>query len=59
MFLARREELNADKEDEENLKKIENSEDIIFDLEDHYDQELLRITLDYLSLLSGNSVAQR
>ena len=58
-FLARRKELNADKEDEENLKKIDNGEDIVFDLEDHYDQELLRITLDYLSLLSGNPVAQR
>lgn len=58
-FFARRKELNADKEDEENFKKIEGGEEDVIDLEDHYDQEILRITLDYLTLLSGNAVAVR
>lgn len=51
-FFQRRKELNADKEDEETFKKIDSGEDVVFDLEDHYDQEILKVTLDYLGLLT-------
>ena len=59
LFFARRKELNADKEDEETMKKFESGEEPVFDLEDHYDKEVFSITLDYLGLLTGNTVAQR
>ena len=56
-FFARRKELSAEKEDEKNFKEIDNGDDVVFDLEDYYDKEILNITLDYLQLLSGVSVA--
>ena len=58
-FFARRKELNVDKEDEKTFKEIDNNDDEVIDVDDHYDQEVLKITLDYLGLLSSNAVARR
>lgn len=56
-FFARRKELNAEKEDEETFKEIDSGDEKVIDVEDFYDQEILNITLDYVNLLSGVSVA--
>ena len=58
-FFARRKELNAEKEDEEKFKKIDNSEETVIDLEDFYDREILNISLDYVRLLNTSKVAGR
>jgi len=58
-FFARRKELNVDKEDEKTFKEIDNGDEVVFDMEDHYEQEVMKITLDYLGLLSNTAVAKR
>ena len=56
-FFARRKELSADKEDEENFKKVDDGNEVVIDLEDHYNQEILQVTLDYMQLLSGSDIS--
>ena len=56
-FFARRKELDADKEDENTLKKIDAGDEVIFDLENYYDKEVFQVTLDYLALLNQVPVA--
>ena len=56
-FFARRKELNAEKEDEEKFKEIDSGDEKVMDLEDFYDREIMNITLDYVGMLNGVSVA--
>jgi len=56
-FLAEREELDADKEQEEAFEEAVKSDRPVFDVEDHYNQEALSIMVDYLGLLKNNRVA--
>lgn len=56
-FLAEREELDADKEQEEAFEEAVKSDRPVFDVDDHYNQEALSIVVDYLNLLKDNRVA--
>lgn len=56
-FLAEREELDADKEQEDAFEEAVNNDRPVFDVEDHYNQEALSILVDYLGLLKDNRVA--
>lgn len=49
-FLAERAELNAEKEEEDQLDDLNHSRRTIFDTKSYYNQEVLDITLDYLRL---------
>jgi carboxyl-terminal processing protease len=55
-FLAEREEMNADKEEEEIYEGLMDPDRPVFEL-DGYGTEALNITVDYLDLLGGNQVA--
>ena len=57
-FLAERAELNADKEEEEIYDDLSDPNRPVFDLENNYNNEAVDITLDYLSLLGGNKIAE-
>ncbi len=49
-FLAEREEINADKEEEKELEELAKETRPVFDPENFYNQEVLAITVDYLQL---------
>ena len=55
-FLAEREELNADKEEEQIYEGLMDPDRPVFE-RDGYGDEALNITVDYLDLLGGNKVA--
>ena len=57
-FLAERKELDAEKEEEKEEEKDDEAEDEIFALDNFYNEELVRITLDYLDVLQQDNVAQ-
>lgn len=56
-YLKEREELDADKEQEEIGEELSDSDRPVFDMEDHYNKEALTIVADYLNLLKANKVA--
>lgn len=56
-YLAEREELDADKEEEDTYEKISDSDQPVFDTEDHYNQEAMSIVVDYLRMLKQKKVA--
>lgn len=56
-FLAEREKLDTDKETEEIGEQMSDSDRPVFDTEDHYNQETLEITKDYVKLLRENKLA--
>jgi carboxyl-terminal processing protease len=56
-FLARQAEFSADKEEEEQMKKQEDTKDKIFD-ENYYNEEVLWVTLDYLQALKQRKLAK-
>ncbi|MEO1496720.1 MAG: carboxy terminal-processing peptidase [Planctomycetota bacterium] len=56
-YLAEREQLDEDKEKEELGEKMGDSSRPAFDSEDHYNQEALSITVDYVRLLRENKIA--
>lgn len=56
-YLAEREQLDEEKEKEEIGEKMGDSDRPAFDAEDHYNQEALSITIDYVRLLRENKVA--
>ena len=49
-FLAEREEINADKEEEKELEELAKSDKPVFDPENFYNREVLAITVDLLQL---------
>jgi carboxyl-terminal processing protease len=49
-FLAEREEINADKEEEKELEELAKSNKPVFDPENFYNREVLAITVDLLQL---------
>ena len=49
-FLAEREEINADKEEEKELEELARGNKPVFDPENFYNREVLAITVDYLQL---------
>ncbi len=55
-FLAEREELNADKEDEKQIEEQNNPKDEVFERK-FYNNELLDVTADYINLLRNGKVA--
>jgi carboxyl-terminal processing protease len=55
-FLADREELNADKEEEKMFDNLADPDRPVFEM-DGYGQEALDITVDYLDLLGANRIA--
>ena len=55
-YLAELKELDSDKEQKEAFEKAAGDRPI-FDKEDHYNQETLKILVDYLKLLKNNRVA--
>jgi carboxyl-terminal processing protease len=55
-FLAEREELSAEKEQEETFDKLTDPDRPVYEL-DGYGEEVLDISVDYLDLLGGNKVA--
>ena len=57
LFIAEREELDAEKEQEDTFEQLNNSDKPVFDAEDYYNKEALDITVDYLNLLKNNRVA--
>lgn len=56
-FLARQAEFNADKEEEEQMKKQEDTKSKIYD-ETYYNEEVLGITTDYLQALKQRKLAK-
>lgn len=50
-FLAERAELNAEKEEEDQLEDLSHSRRPVFDLKSFYNQEVLDIAVDYLRLV--------
>jgi len=57
-FKAQREELNKDEEEEEQIKEQTEGDEKIFE-QDYYNDEILAITRDYVTLLKENKVAKR
>ena len=55
-FLAEREELNADKEEEKTFEQQNDPDRPVFE-DNFYNTEVLAIALDYLNLLNGRSLA--
>jgi carboxyl-terminal processing protease len=49
-FLAEREEINADKEEEKELEELTRGNKPVFDPENFYNREVLAITVDYLQM---------
>lgn len=56
-FLADREKLDEDKEKEEIGEQLNDSDRPVFDIEDHYNQEALAITIDYIRMLLESKLA--
>ena len=57
-YLAEREQLEAEKDQQEEVgEQISDTERPVFDLEDHYNQEVASIIADYLTLLKENKLA--
>lgn len=57
-YMAEREELDAEKDEQEELAEEFNSTDKpVYDIEDHYNQEAMSIVIDYVRLLQENKVA--
>ncbi len=56
-FLADRKELDTDKEKEEIGEEMSDADRPVFDMEDHYNQEAVAITIDYIRLLQANKLA--
>lgn len=56
-FLAERKLLDADKETEEIGEEMSDTDRPVFDLEDHYNQEAVAITVDYIRLLLASKLA--
>lgn len=56
-YLAEREKLDEDKEKKEIGEEMSDSDRPVFDTEDHYNQEALEITVDYVRLLRENKLA--
>ena len=56
-YLAEREELDTEKEQEEIGEKLSDTDRPVYDIEDHYNQEAMSIIVDYLKLLRENKVA--
>ncbi len=56
-FLKEREQLDADKEQEDIGKELSDSDRPVFDMKNHYNKEALSVVVDYLMLLKENKVA--
>lgn len=56
-FLADRKQLDTDKEKEEIGEELSDADRPVFDMEDHYNQEAIAITIDYIRLLQANKLA--
>lgn len=56
-FLAERKQLDADKETEEISEELGDSDRPVFDIEDHYNQEAMAITVDYIRMLLASKLA--
>ncbi len=50
-FMAEREELSAEREEEKQFEELSNSKRPVFDKADYYNQETLAIAVDYLQLI--------
>jgi carboxyl-terminal processing protease len=57
-FMAERAELNAEKEEENQLDESTHSRRVVFDTKSFYNQEVLDITLDYLRLVKRATAGQ-
>ncbi len=57
-YMAEREELDAEKDEQEELaEELNTSDKPVYDMEDHYNQEAMSIVIDYVRLLQENKVA--
>lgn len=56
-YLAEREELDAEKQEEETFEKATDGDRPVFDMEEHFNREALSIVADYLKLLGEKKLA--
>lgn len=56
-YLAEKEELDADKEQEETFEKATDTDRPVFDMDEHYNKEAMSIVADYLRLLGEKKLA--
>lgn len=56
-FMAKRAELNADREEEKEMEKLESNDEKVYD-DSFYNQEVMNITLDYIQQLKQRKLAK-